>query len=65
MLNSEIFDAYYQMTKDPEKISFATMMTDISDTIDQETIHTMQVDLDNYIKSMEYTKNSRELLVSV
>jgi hypothetical protein len=59
MLNSEILNAYYQITKDPENIPFATIMTDMSDTIDRETIHTIKVALDNYIKSVEYTKYSR------
>ena len=65
MLNSEILEAYYQITQDPENIPSAAIMIMMSDTIDRETSNTIKVTFDNYIKSLAYNKYTRALLVPV
>ena len=64
MLDSEILNAYYQMSEDPDNISFASIMVSMSDTLDWETIQSVKLAFDDYIKSVEYTKYSRKLLLS-
>jgi hypothetical protein len=65
MLTSEILDDFNMMAEDPNSIPVATIMALISDTLDRETYNTIKSTFDNYIRSLEQTKYTRDLLVSV
>lgn len=65
MLNSEILDAYNQMTEDPQKIPFATIIAVMWDTLDREIFNSIKMAFDKYIKTLEYNKYNEKLVLSV
>ncbi len=65
MLDSEILNDFNTMAEDPDNIPTATIMALISDTFDRETYDTIKSAFDNYVKSLEQNKYTRELVVSV
>jgi hypothetical protein len=65
MLDSEILDDFNTMAEDPDNIPTATIIALISDTVDRETYDTIKSAFDNYVKSLEQNKYTRELVVSV
>jgi len=65
LLSSEILDDFNMQSEDPENIPAATIVSLITATLDRETYNIIKTTVDNYVKSLEQTKYTRELVLSV
>jgi hypothetical protein len=65
MLSSDMLELYNQLLEYPENLPAATILITTSDLLDKETYNTIKTAFDNYIKSVQSTKFTRELALSI